>query len=425
MTQSTLAFVIAGATVVLYMSGIIPLAVTSVLAMLAMYASGILSFTQATAGFGSSAVLLVIGMSIVGLAFEQVGLAHKLGRFVLRRVGTDERRFVCLTVLCTACAASVISSIVVMTIMLQVADEASVISGGKIRRKNAYMPLAFGAIYGSMLSSVSAASIVTGSGILAQSAFGREFMLFEPAILGLPILIVMLLFYYFFGYKLQQRFFDFEEVPPGELIMTSNEAMPVVPAWKQRLTVGVILGCVICFSIGVLNTGAVAMIGACVLIITGCIDEKTALRNLNWQVVFIVAGSLGFAKGLSASGASEQMTRFVIEHCGVLASSEYAMCIVYMLIAIIITNFSSNTSCVTIVLPLAVSTAQSLSTEILPFALAVCVGANLSTAMPIACANMSLTTAAGYRIKDYLRFGGIITTLAAVAAAVMLKILFF
>ena len=110
---------------------------------------------------------------------------------------------------------------------------------------------------------------------------------------------------------------------------------------------------------------------------------------------------------------------------GSMANNAYFMCIVFLLLSVILTAFTSNTSTIAVVLPIALSVAGSLDTNLIPYALAVCVGANLSTSTPIACANISLTTVVGYRTKDYLKVGGVFTLVAAAVAAILLKVVYF
>lgn len=421
MEPSTIALLIMAAVIVMYFIKQIPLAVTSVVAALAMFYFGILDFKSAFSGFASSSVMLVMGMMVIGVAFEHVGLASMVSKRLLRYVNVSEKTFILLILSVTALFAGFFSSIVVMTIMLRIADRMSVTTEGRISRKQLYLPIAFGAIYGSAMTSISAASIIAGSATLSDH-IGRGFTFFEPGILGLPIVLVTIVVYWLFGYKLQKRCFTFDEEPLTDM---QEEAETHVPKWKQILTLVVILGCVVCLFFGVTESGAIALTGAIILIISGCVNRKTIFREINWSVILIVVGSIGFALGIKNSGAGTVIANTIVTVFGAMANNAFFMCIVFLVLSVILTAFTSNTSTIAVVLPIALSVADSLGANLLPFGLAVCVGANLSTSTPIACANISLTTVVGYRTKDYLKVGGLFTVIATVVAALLLRVVYF
>lgn len=91
MDQSTIGLIILLAAVVLYCTELIPLYITSILAALAMVFAGIIDFTTAFSSMGSSTIMLIIGMFIVGKAIAEVGIADIVGRFLIRILRGSER----------------------------------------------------------------------------------------------------------------------------------------------------------------------------------------------------------------------------------------------------------------------------------------------------------------------------------------------
>lgn len=120
--------------------------------------------------------------------------------------------------------------------------------------------------------------------------------LFEPLAVNLPALIAVTVFYVLFGYKLQDRWFDFDEQPlPG----TGEHELPGESThltWKAWLTLGVTAAVVMLLVCGA-DTGFAALLGAAVLILTGCESESEAFSSVCWPVVIIAAGAIGFFKG--------------------------------------------------------------------------------------------------------------------------------
>ena len=101
------------------------------------------------------------------------------------------------------------------------------------------------------------------------------------------------------------------------------------------------------------------------------------------------------------------------------------MCIAMLLITTILSNFMSNNATVGICVPISLSLAQTFGANPIPFVLCCAIGANLSVAKPICTATITMTTAAGYRFKDYARFGGLFNLLAFIATAIVVYFIYF
>ena len=79
MEQSTLAIIIIGLAIISFAWEKIPLAVTAMIASLAMGITGIIKFSDVSAGFASTVTMMVGGMIIVGNSLFETGLAKVLG----------------------------------------------------------------------------------------------------------------------------------------------------------------------------------------------------------------------------------------------------------------------------------------------------------------------------------------------------------
>lgn len=186
----------------------------------------------------------------------------------------------------------------------------------------------------------------------------------------------------------------------------------------------VILGCIFCFLRG-MHRGAVALFGACLLVLTGCMTIKEAFSGVSWETAFTIAGSLGFAQGIASSGAGYRITDAILNICGPLGQSPFAMCFVMLFLSTLLSNFMSNAATVTVLFPIALGLAQSLHADAMAFALACGIGANMSIATPVCTAAVTFTVTAGYRAKDYVRIGGILNLLMLLADGFALYFVYF
>ncbi len=312
---------------------------------------------------------------------------------------------------------------IVGVLFASIIDVMVVKTNGRISRKMTYMPLSFGSIIGSPITSIGATCLITASAMLADSYYGRSMTLFEPLKVSLPGIVISILFYLTIGYELQQKWFDFPS-PMPEINETPQTVTHSKLTWRMWFVLAVAIGCIICFMAG-LNMGAVALSGACILILSGCITAREAFRGVNWQMVFTVGASLGFAQGIGQSGAAQILTDVIFKVAGPLGESPFGMCVAIFAVAIMLSIFMSNNATVVVMLPIALLLAQSLNADAMAFALACAIGAEIAIAMPICSVAVTYTISAGYRTKDYVRLGGILTLLMFIADSIALWYWFF
>lgn len=423
MAQSTMAIIILATAVVLYCTAWIPLYITSILAAIAMVLCGIIDFDMAFSSLGSSTIMLLIGMQVIGKAIVEVGIGDVLGKRLVRVFHGSQRAFVLSVCAFIMLASMFINGLVMMTIMMCVVDCICAQSGGRLQRKTVYLPMAITSIYGCAMTSIGATSMMNVSAQLAVSEFGRGLRLFEPAVVTLPGALAALIFAATVGQRISRRRFDFEDTGAPSAPLPGSEEKTYCK-WRIALTCAVFAAALVFLIAEIIPYGATAMIAACILIMTGCASPK-ALNEISWSTVFLIAGSIGIGAGVSASGAGKIIAGVFIKICGPLGQSPYLMCCFVMLITTVMSNFMSNNGAVTVMCPLAFAIASDFGVSLLPFALACGCGANLSVSTPVACGNVSVTTVAGYRFKDYLLYGGIINLLAYFACCASLYFAFF
>lgn len=422
MEQSTIGIIILVISLILYNVPRIPLAMTSVLAMLSMGFFGIIDWKTAYLGFGHSAVLMIMGMMMIGGAFFTSGLATKLGNLLFKFVNVNERWFVVgvLTIGCALCF--FLNGALVFALLAPIVDSITSQSKGRLTRKQAYLPLGFSCAIGNNLTAISATSMIAASGLLVASGYHRPISIFEPTLLTLPAVVAVIIFYALFGYKLQKRWFDFEEVAAVEV--KSEGASEAAPAWKMWLTLGVVVAAVIALVNGV-NFGAVGLLGAAVLILAGAISEKEAYRSVSWSTVILVAASIGFSQGIDKSGAGEVIAHTIINLAGPIGNSAFGMAIILMIIGTIITQVMSDNASVAILIPITLVVAQAGGWDPLPMVLAAASGVKVGIATPICVVPVTMAGAAGYRFKDYFKMGGLVTVISNVVVGVMLYFVYY
>ncbi len=423
METSTIAIIILVATLILYAIPKMPLSVTTILAILAMVLFGVVDFASATSGFANNVVFLNAGMMIIGQAMVTTGLAQRVGNLVTRvNIGKNERLCIMLVLVVSTVLSVFINGAITVSIMMPIIDAIVLKSGGAISRKQTYMPLGIGSVIGNNVLTISATSMLTAVAMLEEMGYGTM-SIFAPLGVNLPAIIVVFIFYALVGQKLQERWYQFDEVP----VAVSNEDTTDTkqyPVWKQIVVVLDFLAVVGCMIAGV-PYGPVCLAGAVVVILTGCISEKNAMQSVSWSTIIVIAGSLGISSGMSESGAGAIIANFFIDIAGPFGESGIGMCIILFFVGSIISDVMSDNASVAILLPIGAAISEALGINPTPIFLAICSGVKVGLATPICVTPMTMVAVPGYRFVDYLRMGGLVNLICMVVTCAMIGFIYF
>lgn len=148
-----------------------------------------------------------------------------------------------------------------------------------------------------------------------------------------------------------------------------------------------------------------ALIGVILVILTGSINLRQAMRALNAQIILLVAAGLALSTALESTGGAAYLAEALITvmngHSPVLV-----MGAMFLLMAIC-TNILSNNATALIFTPIAFNTAEMLGADPMMFIFAVIFASNCcSFATPIGYQTNLLVMSPGhYRFSDYMKGG--------------------
>lgn len=185
--------------VILFSLERLPADVTALGLMLLVAATGLVSPTQAFAGFGSEVVLMILGLLILTGAMIQTGVVDYLGREILSRVGQDQTRFLLLLMLAAAALSAFMSNTGATAFFLPII--LSISRQLKISPSKLLMPLAFASILASSVTLIGTSTNLLVSGLMENAGLPPLGM-FELTAVGLPILILGLLYMLTIGRRL-------------------------------------------------------------------------------------------------------------------------------------------------------------------------------------------------------------------------------
>lgn len=191
-----LVFAILAITLTLFISDRFRLDVVALLSLLALTLTGILSASEALAGFSDALVIMIAGLFVVSGGLFKTGVARRLGQWLGRAAGESEFRLIAFVMLVTAFLSGFMSSTGTVAVMLPVV--VTLAWGAKLSPSKLLIPLAFGSLLGGMLTLIGTPPNIAVSRQLETSGL-TPFNFFSFTPVGLGMLIVGMLFMLFIG----------------------------------------------------------------------------------------------------------------------------------------------------------------------------------------------------------------------------------
>ena len=417
MSQITITLLFLLFAIVMFMWEKIPLGLTSMIVCVGLVVTGVLEWQTAFAGFIDSNVILFVAMFIVGGALFETGMANKIGGIVTHFAKTERQLIVAIMVI-VGVMSGFLSNTGTAAILIPVVIGIAAKSG--YSRSRLLMPLVFAAAMGGNLTLIGApGNMIAQSGM---EGIGLKFGFFDYAKVGVPILIVGIIYFAFIGYKFLPN-----KEGSDEGIFDESKDFSHVPKWKQYLSLVILLltlvGMIFEEQLGI-KLCVIGCIGALALMVTGVISEKDALASIDLKTIFLFGGTLSLAAALEQTGAGELIAEKVI---GMLGDnpSPYVLTFVIFMLCCVMTNFMSNTATTALMVPIGISIAQGMGADPSAVLMACVIGGSCAYATPIGMpANTMVVTAGGYTFKDYAKAGVPMIVVATVVSMILLPIFY-
>ena len=417
MSQTTITLLFLAFAIVSFILEKIPLGLTASICALGLTLTGILDVSTTFSQYVNSNVILCVGMFVVGQALFETGMANKIGGLVTRFAKTEKTLIIAIMVIAGVMSgflSNTGTAAVLIPVVCGIADESG------YSRSHLLMPLVFAAALGGNLSIIGAPGNLMGVNALQEMGIKTSFFMYAP--IGIPMLLIGILYFVCFGYKLLSQ--NQNEAAQN---LEEQKDFSNVPKWKQIISLVVLI--VVIFAmifeelIGI-SIQLSACLGALFLVLTGVLTEKEALNSIDLKVVLLFGGSLSLAKALDVTGAGSMIADKIV---GLLGSNPnpILLLLVIFLVTCVLTNFMSNTATTALMVPICVSIANRMGADPSAVLMACVIGGSCAYATPIGMpANTMVVTAGGYTFKDYAKAGIPLILVATVVSMILLPVLY-
>lgn len=397
----------------------IPLWVTAMIVAVGLTLTNILEAKDAFAGFTDSNVLLFMAMFIIGAAFFETGMAQRVGGLVTKFAKT-ERQLIAAVMIITGLMSGILSNTGTAAVLIPVLIGIS--QSTKFPKSKILLPLVFAAAMGGNLSLIGApGNMIAQSGL---ETIGESFGFFEYAKIGLPVLIVGIIFFVTIGYKLLPDNVANED---ADSIYSQEKSYEDVPEWKGWVSLIVLIFTVLAMvlekKIGI-KLFVSAWIGALVLIVTGVISSSDAIKSIDMNTILLYVGSLALASALKETGTGDLIANSIVLKLGDNHSPTALMIIIFIICATL-TNFMSNTATTALMVPISISISQAIGADPRAVLMATVIGGSMAYATPIGMpANTMVYNVGGYKFNDYVKAGLPLIIVCGTLSLILLPIFF-
>ena len=383
----------------LFVTELIPLAVTATGAAIACGLLGLIPAKQVFSGLSNSTVVLFAGMFVVGASMFYTGLAQAIGNTVVKMCGTGENSLMFGLMIVGTVMSAVLSNTGTAACMLPVA--LGICSAAKIPASRQLMPLAFACGWGGIITMVGTPPNIIAVG--AMGAAGIEpFGFFEFAWIGLPISVAGMLYMMFVGkYLLPNKQVDADQDIEQEI--EANETSKS----KQMVSGAILLGVILVMAIGIkgVSLEMAAIIGALLCVLTGCLTEKQAYASIDWVTIFLFAGMMPVSSAMDKTGAGKLIAEWTV---GLMGGSPSPLVVtgVLFILSCGLTQFMSNTASAALLCPIGIAISQNLGADPKAVLMAIAVAASCAFATPVGTPPNTLVLGpGGYKFMDYMKAG--------------------
>lgn len=189
--ELTLTFIILITTIILFMINRLRSDLVAVLALLAFVIAGILTPSEALAGFSNSVVIMIAALFVVGAGILRTGLAGMAGNLLLKWSGDNELRLFILLLIIVATVGAFMSNTGTVALMLPIV--VSIAISIKVSPSKFLLPLSYIASMSGLMTLIASPPNLIVSQILEENGF-QKLGFFEITPIGIIATITVTIY---------------------------------------------------------------------------------------------------------------------------------------------------------------------------------------------------------------------------------------
>jgi sodium-dependent dicarboxylate transporter 2/3/5 len=402
----------------------IPLAATSLLAIILLPTFNILGRTQVFSYFGNSAVFFLLGVFILSGAIIHTGLSKRMAFWFINRFGRSPLGLL-FGVTCTSSLFALFMpahavAAMMFPVVLELAAVLRLEKGRSPLGKSLFLALAWGSVVGGIGTYLGGARVPLAVEFLRETYSRRiDFLTWAAAATPMALVLTGVVF----G-ALAKRFpSEIRDVSGAKIFLTSELKRMGRISNGELKTLCLVGLAVLGWVAGGHQIGlAVISVAAAVTVfILGIASWQDVSDYINWGVIVMYGGAIALGKALYETQAVEWVVNQVI---GGMDMSPWLLLATLSLLATLTTEAISNAAAVVILVPLSYGfvTQTGISPEV--FTLAVTIPTGLAFCLPVGTPPNAIAFASNYySLRDSMGLGLIVKIIALIVFFILARLI--
>lgn len=305
------------------------------------------AYTAFIGTLASPIIILFLGGFVLADAAVKYNLDRNLTRILLSPFGSKPGAILLglmvVTALLSAFMSNTATTAMMMTVILPIMAR---IGKTDPLRIGLALSIPFAANIGGIATPIGTPPNAVVIGALSQQGINIPFG--EWMILATPLVVVALLFAWFLLLTMFKPNADSIQIDMSGTFNTSKNAIILYIAFGLTVLFW------ITESFHGVKSAIIALIPVVFLTLTGVVTKED-IRKLPWEVLWLVAGGISLGISMKSTGLAE----WIVGSIEWSAFGTISLLVVFSAVAIMMSNFLSNTVTATLLIPLAVSLATS------------------------------------------------------------------
>ncbi len=407
----------------LWVTGALPLAVTSILAIVLLPTLRVIPASRSFSLFGSSAVFFILGAFIMAAAMMKSGLSTRLALAFLRRFDSGPRTLLAGVIFAGGFLAFWMPEHAVAALMfpivLEIARALELEPGRSPYGRALFLALAWGTVVGGIATFLGGARNPLALGILKEHYdLTIGFLDWMVAVAPLSVILMGAIF------LLLSRSFpsDVTDVSRASVVLRQKAKELGPMGRREKGIAAIVIITIVAWVVAGrgFDLASISLLAAVSMFAFDLIDWKSVEEYVNWGVILMYGGAIAIAAALHETGAARWIADVGMARIG--AMPPFWMLMTFALVATFVTEAISNVAAVALLLPICFGIAEGAGIPPVLVVYAVAVPAGLAFALPMGSPPNAIAYSAGYfRLKHAVSVGALlkIVALALFAAAAL------
>ena len=401
----------------LWSTNLIPLSITSLLAIASVPLLGIMDASQAYSYFGNKAVFFILGVFILSAAMIACGLSTRISIWIMEHWSGTPGQLVTSIYFFAAFSSCFMSehavAVILFPVIHEIAQSLNLKRDNSVFGKSMYFAMAWGCIIGGAMTVLGGGRVLLGVEMLEKATAGQQTLgILQYTKLSFPLVILLLAG----GWVALKVLFpsDIQNIDRARKALKQKATVMGKLTFQEKgiaLVMGATLFCWFGYGdqLGVAN---IAIISIVLLFVLNLITWKMVEAHINWAIVLMYGGAICLGEVMSESGAALWLAKQIFSG---LIESSVVFLLVIALLSTLFTTFMSNSAVIAILLPTAISMSPAYGISPALATMTVILPSNFAFILPIATPASALAYSSRFlNLKEMIWSGSILSLMGLV-----------